>query len=168
MRNRIWTLAAVLALLAVLAKFYAKPLWAQVRAALVENVDEPGRNPYLSTATIPNICAGNTGCNLLFDAVPAGKRLVVTSVTGNIYPLTPGIVYSLRLIVPAAGGSVQEISIPAFLEAGTVLSSNIVGVNAQFNAFYEPGVAPLLEISTTTSFFGGGTLTISGYLVSLP
>jgi hypothetical protein len=46
MKNKLITLAATAALLAVLGHFYAKPLMAQVRAALTQNIDEPGRNPY--------------------------------------------------------------------------------------------------------------------------
>ncbi|HEX6897563.1 MAG TPA: hypothetical protein VF146_19925, partial [Bryobacteraceae bacterium] len=45
-----------------------------VRAALVENVDEPGRHPYVENSAC---VTGN--CILTFSAVPSGERLVVTS-----------------------------------------------------------------------------------------
>ena len=169
MRDRLAGFAALLALLAVLGKFYAKPLLSQVRAALVENVDEPGRNPYSSTKSLPGICIGNNACNLFFTPVPAGKRLVVTSITGNIYPLTPGIVHTLTLFATGTGG-IQKILVPTFLEAGTIDFGNIVGVSAQLTAYYEPGDAPRMEVETTTSFIGPriGSLTISGYFVNLP
>lgn len=46
MKNRTMMLAGTLMLVAVLGKFYVPPLLAQARAALVKNVDEPGRTPY--------------------------------------------------------------------------------------------------------------------------
>ncbi|MBV8728955.1 MAG: hypothetical protein JO336_04010 [Acidobacteriia bacterium] len=46
MKNKLLTLGGAAALLAVVGHYYAKPLMAQVRAALVQNVDEPGRNPF--------------------------------------------------------------------------------------------------------------------------
>ena len=48
MKNRLITMAGALALLAVVGKFYATPALAKlVRAALVKNVDEKGRSPYM-------------------------------------------------------------------------------------------------------------------------
>jgi hypothetical protein len=52
MKNRLLTLAGVLALLAVVGKFYAEPVWAQARAALVKNIDERGRNPFRRQAPV--------------------------------------------------------------------------------------------------------------------
>jgi hypothetical protein len=50
MKNRFMQIAGVLALMAVLGKFYAVPLIAQVRAAVVKNIDEKGRIPYQETS----------------------------------------------------------------------------------------------------------------------
>lgn len=83
MKNKLLTLAGTLALIAVLGKFYAVPAIAQaVGATLVKNIDEPGRSPYkavLSCGTPANNCnAYNT------ITVPAGKRLVLTGISGSI------------------------------------------------------------------------------------
>jgi hypothetical protein len=71
MKNKLLTLAGGLALLALLGHFYAKPLLAQVRAALVQNVDEPARHVWTM--------AGNTGVNNTYT-VPAGQTLVIEEV----------------------------------------------------------------------------------------
>ena len=71
MKNKLLTLAGGLALVAVLGHFYAKPLLAQVRAALVQNVDEPARHVWTM--------AGNTGINNTYT-VPAGQTLVIEEV----------------------------------------------------------------------------------------
>lgn len=77
MNNRLLTFAATLAILLVLAKIYEKPLLAQVRAALVQNVDEPGRNAL--------VLSGNSdGLNpRVFLTVPAGKHYVIDQYSGS-------------------------------------------------------------------------------------
>jgi hypothetical protein len=71
MKSKLLTLAGALGLLALLGHFYAKPLMAQVRAALVQNVDEPARHVW----TFNGYSA--------FDntyTVPAGQTLVIEEV----------------------------------------------------------------------------------------
>jgi hypothetical protein len=46
-KSYLWMAAGLTALTAV-ASHTAKPLWAQVKAAMVQNIDDPGRNPYWS------------------------------------------------------------------------------------------------------------------------
>ena len=71
MKNKLMTLAGGLALAGLLGHFYAKPLLAQVRAALVQNVDEPARHVW----TFAGYCAfSNT------YTVPAGQTLVIEEV----------------------------------------------------------------------------------------
>src|SRR4051794_5555369 len=81
MKNRLLTLAGALALAAVLGKFYAVPALAQVRAALVQDRDNPARSYYqtlnLSCGYAATICATDLA------VVPAGKRLVIKSVSGE-------------------------------------------------------------------------------------
>ncbi len=60
---------------------WASPAVAQTRAALVQSIDEPGRNPYQETQS-NTTCRGTTVCGFNFAAVPAGKRLVLTNISG--------------------------------------------------------------------------------------
>ncbi len=76
MKNRLLTLAGALALVAVLGKFYAQPVMAQVRAALVQDVDQPARAPFQAVVPV-NI---NNFTNTLVP-IPTGKRLVVDFVS---------------------------------------------------------------------------------------
>jgi hypothetical protein len=75
MKNKLLTLAGALALLAAFGHFYAKPLLAQVRAALVQGVDEPGRHPYQVHMTL-----SSSSLVIEFPAVPSGHRLVLQQV----------------------------------------------------------------------------------------
>src|SRR5258706_15121720 len=89
MKNRILTLAGILALVAVLGKFYAVPAIAQaVRAAVVKNIDEPGRSPFQQEAFFSGSCPNITACSVNYAPVPANKRLVITNVSGRF--LTTG------------------------------------------------------------------------------
>ena len=76
MKNNLWTLAGALALLAMLGHFYAKPLLAQVRAALVQNIDEPGRHPYQATVILDSAVNPFP----FFPDVPVGQRLVIEQI----------------------------------------------------------------------------------------
>lgn len=161
MKNKLLSLAGALVLLAVLGKFYAKPVLAQVRAALVQDVDQPARAPFQVTVPI-NIN------NFTFSPVtiPAGKRLVVDYV-------------SLSGAAQTAGSYVQPI---------IILSSTITGQgNSLFYFAPNPSVtAPGQYYSTqqTTIFadslsvspaFAGFTPTflafnvvLSGHLITVP
>jgi hypothetical protein len=85
MKHRLITLAGVLALLAVIGKFYAPPVMAQVRAALMQDVDQPARAPFQATVTI-------NSNNFVFTniPIPAGKRLVIDYVSMSGAAATSG------------------------------------------------------------------------------
>jgi hypothetical protein len=77
MKNKLLSLAAALVLLMVLEHFYAKPLLAQIRAALIVSVDEPARTPW--QVTFSGRCAND--CYLYPQPVPAHKRLHITHIS---------------------------------------------------------------------------------------
>jgi len=165
----IWV-GAGLASLAVIASFGAKPLLAQVRAALTQNVDEPGRAPYQSTVVFKQSTGGCsvTACTIIFASVPAGKRLVATNLTGAVYVDTPGII-----LPPLVSGAIR---VPTVQQTGVfpgpINNENMFGVNAQIRLAYDSGgPSPQLTIVATTpiAFDTSGntasTLTLSGYLI---
>src|SRR5947207_15636412 len=85
MKNKLFTLLAAMALLSVVGAFYAAPAIAQtVRAALVKNLDEPGRNPYMHTSYASCTSLYTQTCQVFLPAPPAGKRLVVQYVSAGI------------------------------------------------------------------------------------
>lgn len=102
MKNRLLTLAGALLLLAVLGKFYAKPVLAQVRAALVQDVDQPARAPFQVAVPI-NIN------NFTFTpvSIPTGKRLVIDYISTDGAAQTAGSYIQPIIILSSvvAGGS---------------------------------------------------------------
>lgn len=92
MRNKLLAFAGVIGMLTLLGHFYAKPLLAQVRAALVQDMDSPGRHPYqASTSFDPT-----TGTFPVFPPVPIGLRLVLEQL--NIATINPGNEYGAVFI----------------------------------------------------------------------
>ena len=83
MKNKLLAFAGMLALVAVLGKFYATPLMAQVRAALVQDVDQPARAPFQAVVSITSTTTG-----YIAVPIPSGKRLVIDQVTANGYAQT--------------------------------------------------------------------------------
>jgi len=117
-----------------------------VRAALVRNQDEPGRNPYSQFVS----CYGS-GCSLTFAPVPAGQRLVVTFVSavvldGNGVPLQ-------------LGGHGQEQRYFA------TTNDTFAIVNSAVLAYYDAGETPTLTDFGSSSDWGS---TLSGYFIALP
>jgi hypothetical protein len=82
------TFAGALALLAVIGKYYATPLLAQARAALVKNIDEKGRIAYEADSscfvTAPGVCTAS------FPPVPPGKNLVIEYISAGLIIIPSG------------------------------------------------------------------------------
>jgi hypothetical protein len=161
MKNKLLTLAGTLALLAVVGKFYAPPLMAQVRAALVQDVDQPARAPFQVTVPV-NIN------NFTFTPVPipSGKRLVIDYI-------------SLEGAAQTAGAYVQPIVILSSTVAGSPAASYYLQPSQSSVApgqYYSNGPATIYADSLSVSpAFSGYTPTflsfnvvISGHLVSVP
>lgn len=170
--------AAGVAALAAAGTFTAKPVWAQIKAAFVQNVDEPGRIPYQSVVFFSqggggctgSSCASCTGtlCALNFTPVPSNKRLVVTSVLGQVYVDSPGVLKPVQL---------GSIFMPSVLQAGTF--PGVLGVNTSIfgvettGALVTPvdgGNTPVINLVATGPFSSSngatnGQMTVTGYLV---
>ena len=114
MKNRMLTLAGTLALLAVLGKFYARPVLAQVRAALVQDVDQPARAPF--QVVVPINVTNFTSTPV---SIPSGKRLVIEFV-------------NMSCGASAANNVIQPIGL---------ISSTVAG-NSPVNFYMAPTVSP--------------------------
>jgi len=79
---------------------------AQVRAAFVLNVDDPGRIAYqsiLQVSNSTNCFATGGGCTFQFPVVPSGHRLVIQHVSANITANANGVP-AFVAVGPVAGG----------------------------------------------------------------
>lgn len=118
-----------------------------VRAALVRNQDEPGRNPYSQNAG----CFGR-GCSLTFSPVPAGQRLVVTFVNA---------------VVEGSNGTPLVLGGHALDTRYLATTNDMISVvNSPVLAYYDAGETPTLTSAASENTLLGSTL--SGYFIALP
>jgi hypothetical protein len=165
MKNRLLQLAAGLALMAVLGKFYAVPLIAQVRAAVVKNIDERGRAPYIVSATCFSRPFSGV-CMASFPAVPANRRLVVEYVNGQL-DADHGLFSSAYLSVPSA--SSFPIRLASHVESFDDFR-DLYSISMPVVFYYEAGQMPVVSVQATVlaeNPLRGGSFTLSGYLVDL-
>lgn len=145
-------------LVALILFCMAGAAWAQPKPALVQDRDEPGRNPYQEEAL--GTCTGQAICSIELPAVPAGTRLVVSTVT-------------IAMTTSGAGGAPAICVL--FGSAGFQLNFELGGTAAfrtltqAITRYYEAGQVPtfLCGIGTGT-FSTNGRVGIAGYLVAVP
>lgn len=165
MKNRWMTMAGALALLAVMGKYYAVPAIAQaVRAAIVKNIDERGRNPYVYNFFCSPTAAGY--CYATGVPVPAGTRLVVENInifgefssTGSVTRTALAVNTAVQRLHDVTGGTSTDVGSGQFVY---VLNANLID-------YVEAGESPSLLFamkgSTTGAIFFGA---VTGYLVNL-
>ena len=104
MARKLWTATAVLVLLAVIGKFYARPVLAQVRAALVENIDEPGHNAFA--------LSGGSTYSFYSFTVPAGKRYIIDQYSAAC-TVASSTQLTLLEVDTTVGGTLVTVSAPA-------------------------------------------------------
>ena len=166
MKNRLMQLAAGLALIAVLGKFYAVPLIAQVRAAVVKNIDERGRVPYMVQAHCDGLGGGITNqCAASFPAVPGNRRFVVEYTNGNLV-VTHTQFSGAFLEVPSVGPSFIFLASHFELTNG---DNDLYSVSMPVVLYYEAGQIPVAHIHAFPlgNNQAVGSVTLSGYLVDL-
>jgi len=146
---------------------------AAAAAALVKNVDEPGRQPYEAWVEFyPTIgCSFNCsnfntfGSVIVFDApaVPAGKRLVVQWVSAMLPSGSPINVISLQSSTIISNQYVKWQSYGPFNQffPGT----DVYGMSSAAYTTYGPGEQPHIRVQLGAKNNYSGNVVISGYLI---
>lgn len=157
MKNRI---SGAVVLLAVLGGFSATPALAEwIRVALVKNVDERGRAPYMHFQASSCPGGGATECQVVFPPVPAGKRLVLERVNASVNFATNGVRVT-GLLAP------QDVLF--VLPARSMSDPSVLIVNESTLAYFESGQSPIFHLVVNNSVdVPFVTAVVSGYLVNL-
>jgi hypothetical protein len=168
--TQLLTLSGFVAVLA-LATLWNAPavLAAAIKAALVQNVDEPGRTPYQST-TSPT-CKPGQACNINLSIVPAGKRLIATNLSGQVsVPSTTrlvSVVLHLSTEIFTEGSVSPRFFAPTILQFpgdATLFAGYIVNANVQM--YFDAGTTPAVQLfSDVNGFSESDYFTLTGYLV---
>jgi hypothetical protein len=154
-----WNTALAIGLVAALS---ATAATAQTRPALVRSVDEPARVPY--AYDLAPVCFFLNSCEADFPAVPAGKRLRITSVRLMFTGTNVTSVFVVRradTVFPTVAFPLAPFSGAYF---GTLLSSSF-----DVDLIYEAGQQPALELGNTTSISNSAAnrFGVTGYLVDV-
>lgn len=139
---------------------------AQTRAALVQSIDEPGRNPYQEVLSDLG-CRTTTVCSFTFATVPAGKRLVVTHIAGYV-DTAAGSLPNNFLHSSLGGSGYPTLPFTGVRGPNTPLGTRIV-INHEVLAYFGPGENPrgTYQVFGDT-MSGGALLMLTGYYVNLP
>jgi hypothetical protein len=133
-----------------------------------EQVDEPGRNPYLDyqVSDTNGICSRNT-CGFFFAKVPAGKRLVITYISAAAF-----LVNDIETSNPVANVWAEVSSNGKDLLHLPLASGPGFGISsAALTHYVEAGLQPFLQVFYVTNPFPNSVrveATIVGHLVSVP
>lgn len=135
---------------------------AQIRPAMVRNVDEPARVPYFASGQ-PG-CPFLNECDLIGPIVPAGKRLRVTRLEGILIGQSTSIHFTLAL--NDTGHPV--LMFPAEPMSGAFFGS-VVSFNQEVDFYFQAGQTPVIEVGNASSIVVDvrNRLTIVGYLVDV-
>jgi len=187
-KNYIWMAAGFAALIAVISGITAAPaIAALVKAALVQNVDEPGRSPFLSSETGGGGTCDADNCTdgERFNGPGANTRLVVKDVSLRAYLKPGGKVFSAQLFscpTPNTGcngpAGAPTINLPISLQASSAKITSgfpladVWVTNQQVDFYVEAGSIPevLLIMDSGESATGFPVVygSVSGYSISLP
>jgi len=176
--RRVLVFALVLFVVAgALGMFTSNEAVAQVRPALVKNVDEPGRTPWETrTQFLPNAggCWVPSDCYnytdgtgfAVFDLrpVPAGKRWIVQMATGG---LVNGQSRITSIELTNGRGFLVFDNIKWIFSgpftAGTSFDSAIFSAN--LFATFGPGETPSVRVTGNPNLSGYSVIVFSGYLI---
>ena len=144
---------------------------AQIRAAYTKNVNEPGREPYNITVEFSSLsCIFN--CSnfaqfsgvLLFNAppVPAGKRLIVLSVSAQLPSNNAfnSISFQSQRVISNQRAKWQFHG-PFYSNESGILW----GMSSEAFFTYEPGETPMIRVGLGDSNNYFSSISIGGYLI---
>jgi hypothetical protein len=138
---------------------------AQTPPTMVENVDEPARNPFQQTLYCTN--ENPQACVLEYTKVPAGKTLRLTNVSCFAAFEDGGTIYNF--FVRSAENSIMTAYLPSNVsQPNGYPQGNTVYVNGAINLYSNAGNKPTILFNITNSgILDGSACTLSGYYVTL-
>jgi len=169
MKNKLLTLAGRLTGLAVLGPFYAKPLLAQVRAALVQIANTPvsavptvqappQAQIYRSNCEAPFSGTSQASCNL--TAVPSGQTLFVETVSmaTGVSPVSSPYFGAFRGSDYSGPGGSYRVYLPLIPQASTSGQSTFLGTVSARTPILGPDTPVCEMVLTNGSSLAGSAL----------
>ena len=157
---------ALLAIALITERTLVKPVLAQVRAALIQNIDEPGRTPFALNGSAPN-------ASQFFFTVPASQRYVVEAYTARCDEAAPATMTDITLSGKTNGQFVALSAQPHLLQPNGAISGvaqNLyVGTGSQ-PLYADPGstIGLYANDSTSGNSMRGCEFWITGHIINNP
>lgn len=147
---------------------------AQIKAALVKNVDEPGRTPWDTRSQVLSGCyetsdcfnydGGETWATFDLRPVPAGKRWIVRSATAG-FTSAAGLAINVTLHNNRGSlfldGLKWAFAGPYF----QAVSFNALEFNSELFATFGPGETPTVRLTAKPNLPGYTVIVFNGYLI---
>jgi hypothetical protein len=140
-----------------------------VNTPSVKDADNPARQPFHYTGSV------NMGYNTWYQSftipVPAGKRLVIEQVSAYVTTAIVGVIPS-AYVLATTGGVDAYAALP--LAYGGEYSDKLYLGTQSVRLYADPLTNVVMKLTRSRDLNGGfngvtsGTMTISGYLVTLP
>jgi hypothetical protein len=146
--------------LAVASAVFAGSANAQTSPTLVQNVDEPARNPYQQTVNASTCESGFDFCTFQFTGPPAKTKLRMTYVSCYFEINDNG---GVALVTVNNGEpSIKSAFIPGIAQG----RPDVIVANAEINLYANAGDKPSVTVQANTSSVAGGLCTLTGYYVN--
>ena len=160
MKNRLLAIAGAGVL--ILGGTYAKPLVAQARAALIQNVDEPGRHVFGFYSASQS--------NFADFPIPAGKRYVIEHFGADCNVKAGFALGDVRVRVLTEGKPVSAFAAPHFTEREDQLR-NLWSGSGTARLYADPGTFIEINAFDTAGALGDTeqcSFSASGYSIDVP
>ena len=141
-------------------------VFAQPRPALVQDRDQPARQPWMQliqvAQDVANCGASLNACQADFDVVPAGKRLVVTHASVHL------TVANAEGLMAFTGPNFATPPFAHFLPMTPQFQQHFAG-GGPVLYYVEAGLRPyFLAVSPLIGGTGVASFALSGYFINLP
>ena len=138
----------------------------------VQDVDNPAFQPYATECWGGSNNATGFVIPCFLGAVPAGKRLVIETVSGTLM-MRPGTKPTSIKLLNSTSGRITNNYFPATFQNSVMNQSNIyIGdsftVNQSVRLYVDAGYNPEVVISSGFINMESCDFTVSGYLVNVP
>jgi hypothetical protein len=171
LRRTLWIAFAILIGLAAGVTFTRNDAVAQLRAALVKDVDEPARVPYEFEVTPTRPFLNSYSAD--FPAVPAGKRLKLTRISGFVWGVPSSNSGAFVSLNDPNGGIYPRVAWPLSYETFAYFGFGY-HFNLEVDHTFEAGQSPKVEMGVSAGTGGLPTpnsawtrIRLHGYLVDL-
>lgn len=159
---------AVIAGFVVLGMILAKPTVAQLRAALVKDLNNAAYQPFAADPGTKTFAAGSVGLTQDLITVPAGKRAVIEHFSG-LTALESTNSFIRFVIVYTSGGSQHRHEVvPVKVGGSFVAGIDILTFSQPVRAYADPGTTIMVLADRRSS---GGYASVechlSGYFVDI-